>query len=186
MVFKLSNTWSNPSSATGTQRGFPAPGSGQQQIGPQAFNDHANIPQEPIRPTKGFFSWLFPSSPAGEQRGFPSPASKRQGRPANALPNKPPMFGGVYQHYTPYYDRGAAAYVPNFGKVLSNPIGAGIVALQRPQASYGTSGQYANGAIYWANQSIPTSIHPQGLTDPEELAAILSTLEIQAVVRTTG
>lgn len=102
------------------------------------------------------------------------------------MPNAPPIFGGVYQHYTPYYDRGAAAFVPNFGYVLYNPIGAGIPALHRPQASYGPAAQYADGAIWWATQVIPTSVNLQGLTDPEELAAILSPLQIQGVVRTTG
>lgn len=102
------------------------------------------------------------------------------------MPNKPPIFGGVDYHYTPYYDRGAAAYVPITGKLLYNPIGAGIVVNHRPQASYGPAGQYADGAIWWASQAIPTSVNLQGLTSPDELANLLDDIQIQAVVRTTG
>jgi len=87
---------------------------------------------------------------------------------------------------TPYYDRGAAAVVQNYGKVLENPIGAGIVALSRPQASYGGAAQYDYGALWWTSQAIPTSINLQGLTDPEALNEILGSVAVQAVVRTTG
>ena len=100
--------------------------------------------------------------------------------------NGPPIWGGVYQKYTEYYDRGAAAYVPNFGKVLVNAIGAGIFAPYRTQPSYGPAAQYANGAIWWTSQVIPTSLNLAGLSSPDELDAILGDLQVQAVVRTTG
>jgi hypothetical protein len=102
------------------------------------------------------------------------------------MPNVPPIFGGVYQHETPYYSRGAPAYVPNFGYVLTNPIGAGVVARYRTQASYGPAAQYANGAIWWTSQVVPTSINLQGLTNPDELAQLLDSVTVQAVVRTTA
>ena len=102
------------------------------------------------------------------------------------MPNDPPIYGGVFQNYTPYYSRGAAAYVPNFGKVLTNPIGAGVVACYRTLPSYGPAAQYFNGAIWWVTQQVPTSIHMQGLTDPAELEALLGLTNVQAVVRTTG
>lgn len=185
-MFKVAQTFNNPTQGANPQRGFPSPGAGDQTIGNPVLQIGNDGDYAPSRPTKGFFSWLFPSKPASEQRGYPGPYDPLQMRPPGSMPNKPPVFGGVYQKWTPYYDRGAAAYVPNFGKVLTNPIGAGVVANHRPQASYGNAGQYANGAIFWTNQVIPTSINLQGLTDPESLLAILSTLEVQAVVRTTG
>lgn len=102
------------------------------------------------------------------------------------MPNVPLQYGLPIMVYTPYYDRGAAAYVPNYGKVLFNPIGAGIVAQYRPQASYGKAAQYANGALWWSSQAIPTTVNLQGLTDPRTLAAMLGPIKIQGVVRTTG
>lgn len=128
-------------------------------------------------------SWLGAGTPTGGQQGFAPPEDDAQMRPPGSMPNKPPVFGGVYMKWTPEYDRGAAAYVPNFGKVLTNPIGAGIPALQRPQSSYGPAAQFVNGAIWWANQVIPTSVNLTGLTSPEELEALLGTLQVQAVVR---
>lgn len=181
-LFKPTNTYEKPSAS---QSGMATPGAGAQYTGFESVPNDPSI-WEARRPTKGLRSWLFPQSSAGEQRGFPAPGDAGQNRPAGSMPNDPPVFGGVYMHETPYYDRGAAAFVPNFGKVLSNPIGAGVVALHRPQASYGGAAQYANGAIWWTNQIVPTSINLQGLTDPDELAAILSATEVQAVVRTTG
>lgn len=182
MVFKLAQTFSSPASS---QSGFPSPGDGAQSSGsPNA--PPTEVPWSAKRPIKGFRSWLNPLKPQSAQRGFPSPQNNGQRRPAGSMPNVPPPFGGVYQHYTPYYDRGAAAYVPNFGKLLTNPIGAGVVALYRPQASYGEAAQYINGAIWWTSQVVPTSINLQGLTDPQELVDIFDNVQIQAVVRTTG
>lgn len=182
MVFQVSRTFDNPSQ--GTQSGQPGIGAGAQTTGPASQPRSAAVPWDPMRPIKGLFSWMMPSRDG--QRGFPSPEAPDQSRPPGSMPNVPPIFGGVYQNYTPYYDRGAAAFVPNFGFLLTNPIGAGVVALQRPQASYGPAGQYFNGAIWWTSQAIPTSVNLQGLTNPEVLASILSTNELQAVVRTTG
>ena len=181
-MFQISNTFTNPQAS---QSGFPSPGDGAQTTG-DATPIHPDPPWSSLTPTKGWLSWLFPSKAAEAARGFPSPDDASQGRPRGSMPNAPPIFGGVYQHETPYYDRGAAAFVPNFGKVLTNPIGAGIVALFRPQASYGPAAQYENGAIWWTSQDIPTSINPQGLTDPQELAALLGSIQVQAVIRTTG
>lgn len=182
-MFKLANTFKAPGQS---QSGFPAPGTGQQRSGNPGVARPRPAGGPPVRPTKGFRSWLTPTADAGEQRGFPSPLALLQQRPKGSMPNKPPIFGGVDYHYTPYYDRGAAAYVPITGKLLYNPIGAGIVVNHRPQASYGPAGQYADGAIWWASQAIPTSVNLQGLTSPDELANLLDDIQIQAVVRTTG
>lgn len=180
MVFKLAQTFSDPANS---QTGFPSPGDGAQTSGagspPPGF-----VPQSATRPTKGFRSWASPVRDA--QRGFPTPNDPNQRRPRGLMYAIAKMFGGVYQHETPYYDRGAAAFVPNFGYVLTNPIGAGVVALHRPQASYGGAAQYANGALWWTSQAIPTSINLQGLTTPNELNDLLDSVQVQAVVRTTG
>jgi hypothetical protein len=183
-MFKVASTFSDP---VGSQAGFPAPGSGAQYTG--ALPGVANPPVvegPPARPTKGFRSWADPATPESEQRGFPSPLSWFQRRPKGSMPNKPPVFGGVDYNVTPDMDRGASAYVPITGKVLTNPIGAGVYAAHRPQASYGPAGQYADGAIWWTSQAIPTSVNLAGLASPEELATILDGIQIQAVVRTTG
>lgn len=183
-MFRLANTFNDPGTS---QSGFPAPGSGAQHTGarPGVANPRVDI-GPPVRPTKGFRSWFNPEADAGEQRGFPSPLSFFQRRPKGSMPNEVPMFGGVGYNETPDMDRGASAFVPITGKVLYNPIGAGVVAAHRPQASYGPAGQYADGAIWWTSQAIPTSVNLQGLTTPDELAALLDNIQIQAVVRTTG
>jgi len=181
-MFKIASTFTNPGQS---QTGFAQIGAGAQIVG-AAKPMPSPTPVYNRRPTKGLLSFLFPERGSNAQRGMPAPYNQAQKRPAGSMPNSPPIFGGVYQHYTPYYDRGAAAYVPNFGRVLYNPIGAGIYAAHRTQAYYGQPGQYANGAVWWTSQAIPTSISPQSLTDPAVLAAILSGLQVEAVVRTTG
>jgi hypothetical protein len=184
-MFRLANTFPNPTGGSGPQRGFPSPGAYDQQVGTPTRKD-AQVPWTSEHPTKGKRTWFLPWKSDGAQRGFPSPEKPAQARPPGSMPNCPPVWGGVYQHYTPYYSRGAAAYVPNFGYVLTNPIGAGIVALHRPQPSYGPAAQYYNGAIWWVTQQVPTSIHMQGLTDPEELLALVGETNVEAMVRTTG
>jgi len=182
-LYKLDNTFTDPA---GSQSGFATPGEGAQFTGNWGFPRQEPVPLEPVRPTKGLRSWLFPSSPKSEQQGFAGLEDALQHRPAGSMPNVPPVFGGVDYVYTPPYSRGADAFVPVTGKVLYNPIGAGVVAGQRPQASYGPAAQYANGAIWWTSQVIPTSLNIQGLTDPDVLAEQLGMLNVQAVVRTTG
>lgn len=139
----------------------------------------------PERPTKGRRSWLR-GTPQSFQRGGPEPQNNLQARPPGSMPNKPPIYGGNIPVYTPYYSRGAAAFVQNFGKVLYNPIGAGIPVGYRTQAQYARPGQYINGSIWWTSQDIPTSITPQSLTDPQELADILDPLTVYAVARVNG
>jgi hypothetical protein len=190
-MFRLSNTWAQPSS--GGQSGFPAPGAGAQTTGGPFVPKHPGaVEWTPERPTKGrrtFFRQAKRGSPnegVSGQQGFPSVENDAQRRPPGSMPNVPPVYGGNIQVWTPYYSRGADAYVQNYGKLLTNPIGAGVVALQTPQASYGGAAQYFDGQLFWTSQVIPTNIPLQGLTDPEELAAILDGIDIQAVVRTTG
>lgn len=180
-MFKLARTFDDPLAGDNVQRGFPAPGDGAQTVGDYA-PPPTDVPRESRRWVKGIRSWLNPSSPSGEQRGFPAPGDARQYRPAGTMDAIAPIYGLNIPVTTPYYDRGAAAVVQNYGKVLTNPIGAGIVALSRPQASYGQAAEYINGAIWWTSQAIPTSVNLQGLSDPAALLAVLGTINVQAVL----
>jgi hypothetical protein len=185
-MWRLSNTWQKPTSQASMQRGFPAPGAGDQYSG--AGPGHGagrHTPREPLHPTKGSRTFFQPLG-RGQQQGFPPPEEGAQRRPPGSMPNRPPVYGRAIEVWTPYFSRGAGAYVENFGRPLVNPIGAGIVVGHRPRPSYGPSGQYVNGAIFWTSQVIPTSIPLIGLTSPETLEAIVGGLNVQAMVRTTG
>lgn len=179
-MFKPARTFSDP---VQSQAGQPSIGDGAQSSGDYTPSPGL-VARDPVRPTQGIRSWFRPDR--NGQSGQPSVENPAQRRVPGSMPNIPPMSGRAIEVWTPYYDRGAAAYVQNFGKVLTNPIGAGVVASHRPQASYGPAAQYFNGILFWANQVIPTSINLQGLTQPEVLAAILGNLNVQAAVRTTG
>jgi hypothetical protein len=185
MVFQPARTFLQPALNQGRQQGFPSIGAGAQTTGDPTPWPADDVSRGPVRPTKGRRSWLFPSAPDGGQRGYPTPEIPLQSRPPSCQVPAP-QYGGSVQVYTPYFDRGAAAFVQNFGKVLYNPIGAGIVARFRPLPSYGMAGQYLQGAVWWSSQAIPTSINSQSLIDPQVLAALLSQVQIQGVVRTTA
>jgi hypothetical protein len=182
MVFRLSNTFKEPAQGSNAQRGFPTPGAGNQTVGVYT-PPPVQTPWESDRPTKGIRSWFKPAAPVSGQRGFPEAQNLAQHRPPNSMPNIPPTSGEAIEVWTPYYSRGTAAWVPNFGKVLYNPIGAGVVANHRTQASYGPAAQYIDGALWWTSQVTPTSIDMTGLTSPETLQAILGNTMVQAVVR---
>lgn len=184
MVFKLSLTFSDPSAGANAQRGFPSPGAGAQSTG-EYTPPPARVPWVPERPTKGRPS-TFMKRNAGKQRGFPSPLNRGEARPDGSMPNRPAQYGRNVEVYTPYYDRGAAAFVQNYGKVLYNPIGGGIPVTHRPQASYGPAADYVKGALWWVSQAVPTSVGLQGLTDPRTLGALLSRTTVQGVVRVSG
>lgn len=186
-LFTIKRSFGTPGSGKGSQQGMASPGAGAQRGGDASYlsdrGQEGTI--EPERPTKGILSWLF-GDPASMQRGTPSPENALQHRPPGSMPNRPRIFGGVYQKYTEPYSRGAAAYAPNFGKVLENPIGAGIVAIHRPKASYGKPAEYINGIAFWTSQTVPTSIHLQGLATPEEMEALLGNMNVEAAVRING
>lgn len=186
MVFKLALTFGKPTQGGNAQRGFPAPGTGDQTVG--EFSPAPAAPAwAPVRPTQGRRSFWRPATPAAEQRGFPVPQNPGQRRPAGSMDNRSYVNSGLpVPVVTPYFSRGAAATVQNYGKVFTNPIGAGVVARYRPQASYGKAAQYANGVIFFSNQAIPTSVNLQGLTDPAALQAVLGDINVQAAYRTTG
>jgi hypothetical protein len=184
-MFQLARTFKKPSAGANAQRGFPAPGAGNQTSG-----DFSPAPRDvawsAVYPTQGQPTFAAPGGPAGGQRGYGAPGAPEQRRPRGSMPNAVVASGRAVEVWTPYYDRGAAAYVQNFGKVLTNPIGAGVVNKYRPQASYGPAAQYNNGIIFWTSQGIPTSVNLQGLTSPDVLAAVLGPVNVLAAIRTTG
>lgn len=186
MVFRLAQTFGNPATGSNAQRGFPAPGSGAQTTGGPSQPRESGINYAPVYQTKGRRTWTDPGSPDGEQRGFGAALSWLQRRPKGSMPARQAPYGEALPVETPYYSRGAAAFVQNYGKVLTNPIGAGIVANHRPMASYGGAAQYADGAIWWTSQAVPTTINMQGLTDPATLAEVIDPIYLEAMVRTTG
>lgn len=182
MVFRIEQTFYDPQDS---QSGFAEPGAGAQTTGDPSFVSYPQpiVPLEPERPTKGLFSWLFPQSPRSAQAGQPEPFNALQHRPPGSMDNVPPIFGNVSFNETPYYSRGAAAFVPITGKVLTNPIGAGVVAMQRPQASYGPAGQFVDDTIFWTNRAVPTSVDLNGLLSAEQVQALVGDMSVQAMVR---
>lgn len=182
MVFRVAPTFYDPQDS---QSGFAEPGAGAQTTGDPSFasQEQPLVEYEPERPYKGLLSWLFPSSPRSGQSGQPEPLSALQHRPPGSMDAVPPIYGQVGYNWTPDYSRGAAAYVPITGKVFTNPIGAGIVALQRPQASYGPPGEYQHGGIWWTSQAVPTSVDLNGLLSPEQVEALVGSMSVQAMVR---
>lgn len=127
--------------------------------------------------------WFSPGTVSSQrQRGFPMPLGAGEER--NPPWEQYGAFGGVWFGIPRRNDLGAAGFTPNFGTVFVNPIGAGVVALHRPQASYGLAGQYIEHIIFWAQQTIPTSVKLGALTTPQEMQALLGTINVQAAVRT--
>lgn len=181
-MFKLARTFYDPAES---QSGFAEPGAGAQTVGDPTFASMPQpaIDQTPERPTKGVFSWLFPASPRSMQAGQPEPENALQHRPPGSMPNTAPIDGITDFNWTPNYSRGADAFVPITGKVLYNPIGAGVVAMQRPQASYGPSGEYIDSQIFWKSQSVPTTVDLNGLLGPEQIEALVGSMNVQAMVR---
>lgn len=182
MVFQVSQTFYDPQDS---QSGFAEPGAGGQTTGDPSYTSLAQPPVEgePERPTKGLFSWLMPWLNPGVQAGQPEPLNALQHRPPGSMPNEAPIYGEVGYNWTPEYSRGAGAYVPITGKVLTNPIGAGVVAMQRPQASYGPSGEYVDHAIWWHSQAVPTTVDLNGLLSAEQVEALVGSMSVQAMVR---
>lgn len=181
-MFQLARTFKKPAKGANVQRGFPSPGAGEQTSGPFSPGPR-DMAWSSSRPTKGTRTFWDALLMEGRQQGFPSPRGPGQERPAGSMPNTVVPDGMNHQVYTPYFSRGADAFVQNFGKILTNPIGAGVVAQHRPRASYGAPGQVMNGAILWTTQGIPTSVYGQGLTSPQVVAAILGPINVQAAVR---
>lgn len=132
---------------------------------------------------KGTRTWGNPAAGSNPQRGGPvAGPNSRQALPALAVQ----PFGGVVYTETPYFSRGAAAYVPGTPIVPVNPIGAGIFAPFRPRPYYAAPGTYEHDQMFWLSQATPTTVKLQGLTNADALAAVLGPIYVKAAVRTTG
>lgn len=184
-MFKLALTNNAPASSPSAQRGFGEVGAGAQMDGDAVANfvRQQDVPRLPLRQAKGFRAWLTATFAPDARRGFPTAEDALQERPDGSMPARQPINGLNTEVYTPYYSRGSAAFVQNYGQLLYNPIGAGNPVPSPIQASYGQAAQYINGVAYWANQVIPTSVNLQGLQTGAALEAVLGTLNVQAAVR---
>lgn len=182
-MFRLARTYDDPASGSNSQRGYPSPGEGEQATGQPATQDTSRVPNGPIKLFKGLRTWLSTVTGSNPSRGMPEAEDALQHRPPGSVVDQQ-MFGGVVYNETPYYDRGAAAFVPNFGTLVSNPIGAGRQVPWRPQAFYdGQSGEYENGSIWWVSQSTPTSTNLTGLQDANALLDEVGSVNVEAMVR---
>jgi hypothetical protein len=177
-MFKLATTFENPST---TRSGMAVPGAGAQRVGNGTPRD-VDIPWETMNVTPGTDTFQL----SDNTRGFPAPEAPDQRKNPADLNYVPQASGEPEYKYYPYFSRGANAYAPQFGQVLSNPIGAGIVANHRPQAFYGGAGTYEHGSIWWTSQAIPTTINLQGLADSKALEAQLGEIYVEAVLPGQG
>jgi hypothetical protein len=160
----------------GFQSGAPNPAATQTGPGSPRWRDQGYTAWSPARETSPWSARGFPdpAEPEALQRGFGTPEAIPV--PDPGPPSGP--YGKAIFVQTPYYDGGALMFAPKFGKILENPIGAGIQVPFRSYSSYYPSGQYDAGVIFWASEYIPTSIPSSALMTPDELEAILGNLEI--------
>jgi hypothetical protein len=84
------------------------------------------------------------------------------------------------------YDRGGAAYAPQFGRLPINPIGAGVYAPYRIPTIAGPGARYVAGTIFFDVQSIPTSMPISPAVPIETVNALLATSRATGAYRTTG
>jgi hypothetical protein len=137
------------------------------------------------------FDWM---NPFGDETVGLSPRSIMQGQPpafswwhqrAHKAPPQTPMPIPIYVQ-GPVYDRGADAFAPQFGKLLQNPIGAGIHASYKLPVIAGPGARYQFGAIWFGVQSIPTSVQINPTVPIETINALLATSHVSAAYLTTG
>ena len=180
-MFRVSNTYNNPSDVQNAQRGFPAPGAGAQTTGQWTGKERPG-PAPELQPV-GADSWEGITS-ADAQRGMGPALDAVQFTTRNEQPIPQP-FPVLYDTWWP--DRGAAGVAPDFGQVVTNPIGAGVqVSAPFDVHARGPAGQYFTDTIFWTSQVIPTSVHLDGLLTPEQVAALVDPLQVYGAVYTTG
>jgi hypothetical protein len=117
-------------------------------------------------------------------RGRPMPFSWWQRR---SIPNQPtiPQPVPVYVTSRPY-SRGADAHAPQFGSLSYSPIGAGIYPPYKLPPMAGPGARYANSAIWFDVQAIPTSLRFGPTVPIETIAALLATASVGPSYQTTG
>jgi hypothetical protein len=110
-------------------------------------------------------------------RGQPVPLAWWQMRsaPGPAAPMMQPV--PFYLTSTPY-SRGADAHAPQFGKVIYNPIGAGVVAPYRLPSIAGPGARYMFSAIWFDVQTIPTSMQINPSVPIETVNALIATSSV--------
>jgi hypothetical protein len=118
-----------------------------------------------MRGTPGAFTWW-------QRRQVRGPQPYAQGAPF-WLQSRP-------------YSRGAGAFSPKFGTLLSNPIGAGVAAPYRLPTIAGPGARYQFGAIFFNVQAIPTTMRQAPTVPAESINALLATNHVAAMYATTG
>jgi len=175
-MWKVSNTWKKAATPTNQQRGFPAPGSGQQTTGKARLT-----PEEAMNAAliaySGEDTYDNPDTPVNAQRGFPAPESRSQAyRPGQVT--RPTPNGVTTYRETRNFSRGAQAFAPTTPIVLNTP-NPGQIVLHRPNVlSKVPLGQYINNTIFWSNQIIPTTVKLSGLQTEKAVEALLSDFEV--------
>ena len=171
------------------QRGMPAPLSPWQAQGPDASGEG---PVAPASPTQRRVKYTQPrqwfGTPATKQRGEPVPFSPADHRPIENVEFRVPYGAPVYQRLR-RYDWGSAGFSFDSGRLFSNPIGAGVVALHRIKPFSSAVAQVVPGqGIFWNSQTIADFAGPElgTLYDPQTLYALLGNTNAQAVAAPPG
>lgn len=176
-MFKIVNTFKNPSQPANAQRGFPAPGTGAQQTN-AARHKPNEVPWYTAIGYQGEDTWLTPSTPVDAQRGQPAATAPAQRRPAGSV-RSAPMDGRTSYRETREFSRGMQRYAP-ITPILVQDANPGSLVPHKPRVvpNY-PLGQYINNTIFFANQVIPTTIPLSGLQTQRSIAALLSTFVVE-------
>jgi len=117
-------------------------------------------------------------------RGMPAPLEWWQQRRTPQQRDAPQALPFFFT--PPQYDRGADAFAPQFGRLMSNVIGAGVPVPFRHPTISGPAAVYEAGAIYFDVQTVPTTVRLSPAMSRESLAALLATSHVGPSYATTG
>lgn len=190
-MFKIVNTFKNPSQPTNAQRGFPAPGAGAQQT-----SDARKKPQDVAWYTaigyQGNDTWTDPEVtygnpgfPVDAQRGQPVANSPGIRRPPGSVVNGR-MDGTTRYRETPNFSRGMQRYAVNTPILIQDANPGSIVPFKPRVVPNYPLGQYIANTIFFANQVIPTTIPLSGLQTQKAVAALLSTFDVEGFYGAEG
>ncbi len=183
-MFNIVNTFKKPAAPQNAQRGFPAPGEGEQQTNParKAPDDVAWYTAIGMEGTDTWdnarVTYGNPQFPVDAQRGQPVANSPAIARPPGSVRNGR-MDGTTRYRETPNFSRGMQRFAVNTPILIqdANP-GDWVPHKPRVVPNY-PLGQYINNTIFFANQVIPTTIPLSGLQTQKSVAALLSTFEVE-------
>lgn len=190
-MFKIVNTFKQPSQATNAQRGFPAPGAGAQQTN-SARKQPGDVAWYTATPLQGYDTWADPEVtynnpgfPVDAQRGQPVANAPGIARPPGSV-RSAPMDGTTRYRETPNFSRGMQRYAVNT-PILVQDANPGTLVPHKPSVvpRY-PLGQYINNTIFFANQVIPTTIPLSGLQTQKAVAALLSTFDVEGYYGAEG